>query len=362
MSESSPKVVVALSGGVDSSVAAALLVEQGYQVVGMMLRLWSEQGRAADNRCCTPASMAMARRVAAMLDIPIYVLDAQQEHYEHVVRFFIDGYAQGTTPNPCLVCNSQVRWGFLLERARLLGASHMATGHYARLRRVLDGKFELLAARDPAKDQSYVLHVLNQSQLSQALFPLGDFSKDEVREMARRYGLPVAERPDSQDLCFLGGDDTRDFLLRNAAELANPGPMMTKDGEYLGSHRGLPFYTIGQRKGLGIAPASPLYVIGKELATNTLILGPAHELERRILTAARIHWVAGSAPDHAIQSLVKIRYKAEPARANVIPLLGEQNDAPLAKVFFDRPQRGITPGQAAVFYDNEVCLGGGTIR
>jgi tRNA-specific 2-thiouridylase len=355
-------VVVALSGGVDSSVSAALLVEQGFQVVGMMLRLWSEQGRAADNRCCTPASMAMARRVAAMLDIPFYVVDAQQEHYEQVVRSFIDGYAQGITPNPCLACNSQVRWGFLLERARLLGATHMATGHYARLRKGLDGKFELLAARDPAKDQSYVLHVLNQNQLSQALFPVGYFTKDEVREMARRFGLPAAERPDSQDLCFLGGDDYRDFLVRNAADIAKPGPMFTKEGDYLGSHRGLPFYTIGQRKGLGIAPTKPLYVIGKELATNTLIVGPAEELEKRCLTAARINWISGSAPDKGINSLVKIRYKAQPAPATVTPLIYEENDEKMANVVFDQPQRGITPGQSAVFYDDEVCLGGGIIQ
>src|SRR3989304_3223968 len=197
------RVVVAMSGGVDSSVAPALLVSQGYEVIGMMLRLWSEPGGAASNRCCTPDAMALARRVAALLDIPFYAIDAQEIFNQTVVQFFMNGYAQGITPNPCLVCNRHIRWEFLLNRALSLDAQLMATGHYARLLRADDGKFQVLRAFDQSKDQSYVLHVLGQEQLAHAIFPLGEFTKPQVRQLAREFNLPVAERSESQDLCFL---------------------------------------------------------------------------------------------------------------------------------------------------------------
>jgi len=253
-----PKVVVAMSGGVDSSVAAALLKQQGYDVIGMMLRLWSEPGKEDSNRCCTPDSMAMARRVAAKLDIPFYMVDAKEIFRETVVQYFLDGYAAGGTPNPCLLCNRQIRWTFLLEHALALGAEFMATGHYVRRKVVDGGSFKLLRAVDPSKDQSYVLHVLNQEKLSRALFPVGEYPKTEIRKMAEELNLPVYKRPDSQDLCFLAGEDYRNFIQRNGAEMLVPGEIIRRDGRTLGQHNGLANYTIGQRKGLGVQSPVPL--------------------------------------------------------------------------------------------------------
>src|ERR1044072_7207317 len=255
------KVVVAMSGGVDSSVAAALLKEQGYDVIGMMLRLWSEPGKEDSNRCCTPDSMAQARRVAAKLDIPFYVIDAKDVFQKTVVQYFLDGYARGETPNPCLVCNRQIRWTFLLEHALALGSDFMATGHYVRIRKAED-QHQLLRAVDKGKDQSYVLHVLNQEKLARALFPIGDYPKTEIRAIAGKFGLPTASRKDSQDLCFLAGEDYRNFLQRNAAEMLQPGEILTRDGRSVGEHTGLANYTIGQRKGLGLESLVPLDVIG----------------------------------------------------------------------------------------------------
>jgi len=346
-----------MSGGVDSSVAAALLVEQGYQVIGLMLRLWSEGGRSEENRCCTPDSMALARRVAAQLKIPFYAVDAQQLFYDEVVQYFIDGYTAGITPNPCLVCNRSVRWCFLLHRAIDLGAQFMATGHYARLIPEENGRIRLLKGVDPKKDQSYVLHFLGQSDLQKTLFPLGGYVKSQVREVAKKMGLPVAEKPDSQDLCFLGVDDYRNFLLRHAPEVEKPGPIYTVDGEQIGQHRGLAFYTIGQRKGLGVASPEPRYVIAKDGLRNALLVGKADRLGSTSLRAGDVNWIAGKAPTGLIRSQVKIRYKAQVVWAQVTP------DGPDgAQVQFEQPVRDVTPGQAVVFYNGEECLGGGIIQ
>ena len=351
------KVVVAMSGGVDSSVAAALLKKQGYAVMGMMLRLWSEPGKEDSNRCCTPDSMAMARRVAAKLDIPFYVVDAKEVFRETVVQYFLDGYAAGGTPNPCLLCNRQIRWTFLLEHALALGADFMATGHYVRKRATEDGEHQLLRAVDSSKDQSYVLHVLNQEKLSLALFPVGEYPKPEIRKMAEELNLPVYKRPDSQDLCFLAGEDYRNFIQRNAAEMLVPGEIARRDGRTLGQHNGLANYTIGQRKGLGVQSSVPLYVLGKDAATNTLIVGESHELGTDELIADDVNWTSGKAPKEPFRAEVKIRYTAREAWAQVMPLAGGKQ----VQVRFDTQQRDVTAGQAAVFYSGDVLVGGGII-
>ena len=351
------KVVVAMSGGVDSSVAAALLKEQGYEVIGMMLRLWSEPGKEESNRCCTPDSMAQARRVAAKLEIPFYVIDAKDVFRETVVEYFLEGYARGETPNPCLICNRKIRWTFLLDHALALGADYMATGHYVRIRKIASGMSELLRAVDRNKDQSYVLHVLNQEKLKHALFPVGEYIKPEIRQMAEKHGLPTASRKDSQDLCFLAGEDYRNFLQRNAAEMLKPGQIITRGGESLGMHNGLANYTIGQRKGLGVASAVPLYVLGKSAVNNTLIVGTQEELGSRELTAHDVNWLSGDVPHESFHAEVKIRYTANEAEAWVTPI-GESQ----VQVQFDAPQRDITAGQAAVFYQGDVMIGGGIIQ
>jgi len=350
------KAVVAMSGGVDSSVAAALLKEQGYEVIGMMLRLWSEPGKEDSNRCCTPDSMAQARRVAAILDIPFYVIDAKDVFRETVVEYFLEGYARGETPNPCLICNRKIRWTFLLDHALALGADFMATGHYARVKRTENGKVDLLRAVDRNKDQSYVLHVLDQEKLKHALFPVGEFTKPEIRQIAEQHGLPTASRKDSQDLCFLAGEDYRNFLQRNAAEMLRSGEIVTRDGTTIGSHNGLANYTIGQRKGLGVASPVPLYVITKDAVRNTLIVGTQDELGSKELIARDVNWVSGEAPREPFRAEVKIRYTAKEAEAWVTPM-----EAGQAQVAFEAPQRDITAGQAAVFYQNDVVIGGGII-
>jgi tRNA-specific 2-thiouridylase len=352
---SKTKVVVAMSGGVDSSVAAALLKEQGYDVTGMMLRLWSEPGKEESNRCCTPDSMAQARRVAGILDIPFYVIDAKDVFRETVVQYFLDGYARGETPNPCLICNRQIRWTFLLNHALALGAEFMATGHYVRIQNSELGTRKLLRALDHSKDQSYVLHVLGQDKLKYALFPVGEYPKTEIRVIAEKFGLPTASRKDSQDLCFLAGEDYRNFLQRNAAEILTPGDIVTQDGKVVGRHNGLANYTIGQRKGLGASSPVPLYVITKQAVNNTLVVGALEELGFTELIARDVNWV-GEAPHEPFRALVKIRYTAKEVEG-LVTLLPQDK----IQVEFDAPARDVTAGQAAVLYRGEEMLGGGII-
>ena len=345
------KVVVALSGGVDSSVAAALLKQQGYEVVGLTLRLWTDPAHPPASN-----SEAAARLTAETLDIPLHVVDIVDTFHREIVQFFLDEYARGVTPNPCVRCNRLVKWGVLLEQALALGADYMATGHYARKRIIGDGRQELLRAVDHSKDQTYVLHVLTQERLERALFPVGEYTKPEIRDLARTLGLPAATRSDSQDLCFLAGEDYRDFIRRNAPGIARPGPILASDGRILGEHTGLAYYTIGQRKGLCISSPVPLYVLAKDPASNTLIVGLEAELGSSELTAQQVNWIAGEAPKGPFQAQVKTRYTAKESEAQVTPLEGGR-----AEVRFDAPQRDITPSQAAVFFDGDLVLGGGLI-
>lgn len=374
------RVVVAMSGGVDSSVAAAILKSQGYDVTGIMLRLWSEQGKETVNRCCTPDSLAIARRVAARLDIPFHVVDAQQLFRNVVVDYFLQGYSKGLTPNPCLVCNRNIRWDFLLKRVHAMGVDFMATGHYARIdpppvpptsprqspstQKLEEPKeegdeihYSLLRGVDRQKDQSYVLSVLTQEQLRYTIFPVGGYTKQQVRQLACDFNLPVADRGDSQDLCFLGDEDYREFLRRHVPEVEMPGLIITGAGQKLGEHRGLAFYTIGQRKGLGISSSEPMYVLKKDLSENLLIVGSIDELGRYDLIASEVNWLSRIPPSSPIRAQVKIRYKASDAWGLITPLHGAR-----VAIRFDFLVRDITPGQFAVFYDGELCLGSGIIE
>jgi tRNA-specific 2-thiouridylase len=378
------KVVVAMSGGVDSSLAAALLVEQGYHVTGVMMRLWSEvaAGVESSNKCCSLEAVDDARRVADLLDIPFYLINVEQPFKQRVVDFTVASYLAGETPNPCIQCNRHIRFDYLFNYAMSLGAAYLATGHYARVRasggqrgrgmdekgetngRLATGdascpaKYQLLMGLDGDKDQSYVLHVLTQEHLARVLFPVGEYTKPQVRQMAAERGLPVASRHDSQDLCFLADGDYRRFLRDWApAGAIQPGPIVDSGGRVLGQHSGLPFYTVGQRKGLGLAAPEPLFVLRLEPAENTLVVGPAAELGRDCLTAHSVNWIAGQPPPGQIEAQVKIRYKARPATAVVTPLADSR-----VQVLLAQPLRDITRGQAVVFYQGEECLGGGLIE
>ena len=347
-----------MSGGVDSSVAAALLVERGFEVVGMMMRLWSEPARGAQapvNRCCTPDQMADARRVAEHLNIPFYVIDVQDYFRKTIVQFFIDEHVNGRTPNPCIECNRQIRFSHLLNHALALDADYLATGHYARVHHH-NNEYQLLRGIDPNKDQSYVLHVLTQEKLAQVLFPVGAYTKQHVRDMARKFALPVAAKQESQDLCFLGDGDYRRFLREFNPQVKNPGPILNHNGKELGQHTGLAFYTIGQRKGLGISTPEPVYVLQKDVDRNALVVGPREALGKQHLIAEDVNWIAGKPPSQLFQAEVKIRYKAPAAYAKVADLGNGR-----VQITFENPVFGITPGQGAVIYAGERCLAGGII-
>jgi tRNA-uridine 2-sulfurtransferase len=323
-----------------------------------MMRLWSEpgcDGESPQNRCCTPDQMADARRVADHLRIPFYVADVQDHFRQTIVQFFIDEHVSGRTPNPCIECNRQIRFTYLLNRALAFDANYLATGHYARVRQTADG-YQLLKGLDEAKDQSYVLHMLGQEHLAHVLFPIGEYEKEAVRQLADRFGLPVAQKRDSQDLCFLGDGDYRRFLNEYAPGLNRPGPILNQAGERLGEHEGLTHYTIGQRKGLGVAAPEPLFVLRKDAAQNALIVGSRAEAGQTELIARDLAWAAGAAPEDGTAVEIKIRYKARPIPAQITTLPDGRVAARLIE-----PVMGLTAGQGAVFYQGDICLGGGLI-
>jgi len=356
------RVAVAMSGGVDSAVAALLLVQQGYDVLGLMMRLWAEEDNDTDgagssraNRCCSPQGVEDARRVAQLLDIPFYLVNYERQFKAAVVDPFVAEYAAGRTPNPCLACNRHIKFGRLLQHARSLGADFLATGHYARIVKG-EGRYRLLKSADRRKDQSYVLYMLGQRELGQVLFPLGELTKDEVRARAAQAGLPVGEKPESQEICFVGDEGYHPFLSRQAPQTVRPGPIVDATGRVLGQHQGLAFYTVGQRHGLGIATGEPLYVLRLDPARNALVVGPEEALWQQELVAGQVSFVAGYAPPVS-DVTAKVRYKAPESPGTLLPL-----DEGRVRLIFDQPQRAITPGQAVVFYQGEEVLGGGIIE
>jgi tRNA-specific 2-thiouridylase len=351
------RVAVAMSGGVDSSVAAALLRERGHSVLGVTMRLWreaplpGERDEPSGVDDCVEQAAAVCRR----LGIPHHAVDLRDAFERVVVDYLVAEYARGRTPNPCLQCNRAFKFGALLRHAHSLGASHLATGHYARVERRADA-WRLLTAVDARKDQSYVLYALRQAELAALMLPLGALTKERVRGMARAMGLPAAERAESQDICFLRDGNYRRFIAERAPGSVRPGPILHLDGRPLGEHRGLPFYTVGQREGLGIAAPHPLYVLRIDAARNALIVGPAESLGRDALLAEAMSYVAGASPPEGTAVEAKIRYRARRVAARIWPLSGER-----ARVTLERPLRDITPGQAVVLYDGQEVLGGGII-
>lgn len=346
-----------MSGGVDSSLTAALLVRAGYEVIGVTMRL-SDEGREADERgCCTLRAADDARSVAELLGITHYVMNFKTLFQEAVVDYFIGEYTQGRTPNPCIACNRRVKFEGLLQRALALDAPLVATGHYARIKRRADGRYLLKKGVDTTKDQSYVLYHLNQTTLAHFLMPLGAYTKEETRRLAAELGLPVADKPESQEICFVPNDDYKAYLKKHAPEALCPGEIVDRAGKVLGRHEGVPLYTIGQRRGLGIAAPRPLYVTDIDRGRNRVIVGEREAVFSGALIARDLNWIAVDAPDVPLVVQAKVRYGAKEGRATVYPL----KDGAV-KVVFEEPQRAVTPGQSVVFYDGDSVVGGGIIQ
>ena len=359
-----------MSGGVDSSTVAAMLRAEGYNLVGLTMQLWNQRrlaGRvgmpeAVQGRCCSLDDVYDARRVAETIGIPYYVVNHEQRFEQEVVRPFVSEYLSGRTPIPCSLCNNHLKFDQLLVTARQIGAERVATGHYARIE--LDsvgGRWLLKRAVDSSRDQTYFLFGLTQDQLSRTLFPLGGLLKSEVRELARRHGLALADKPDSQEICFVPGGDYKQFLDAYLAEQGESlpdtsGELVSSSGEVLGTHSGIHNFTVGQRKGLGVATGSPLYVIEINGERRQVVVGGDEKLYSRSLRAKRVNWIAVERPDSPLCLGVKIRHRHEPASA-IVEAIGPDE----AVVSFDQPQRAITPGQAAVFYDGDLVVGGGWI-
>ncbi len=349
------RVAAALSGGVDSSTAAFLLQEAGYEVIGVAMRLWHEEETAPGDQhrsCYSTQSIHDAEQVCLSLGVPFHTIDLEDEFKQYVIDYFCQEYVQGRTPNPCIACNQHIKFGFLLEQALSLGTDYLATGHYVRIEYFNDA-YHLLKGIDPNKDQSYMLYTLGQDKLNHLLFPLGNYLKSEVRELARQKGLPAADRPSSQDICFTS-TGCGAFLSQHST--ATQGEIVNRRGEVLGKHKGTPFYTVGQRHGLGLAAAERLYVTNIEPDTNKITVGTGEELCSSSLTASRVNWVSGKHPSEPITVNAKIRYRSPEVAATLSP----KPDS--VDIEFHQPQRAVAPGQAVVFYQDSEVLGGGTIE
>ena len=348
-----------MSGGVDSSATAALLLEQGYDVVGITLKLWPQDCVSrAEDKCCGPQAVMDARAVCHRLGVPYYLIDEAAEFQTHVIRYFADEYKAGRTPNPCVMCNQNLKFGRLLERADQLGAKYIATGHFARLETdATSNRVLLKRGRDLRKDQSYFLFSLRQDQLSRAMFPLGEKTKNDTREVARHCQLKTAEKEESMEICFVPDNDYGKFLRQANLVQAHKGEIVDTAGKVVGSHEGIEFFTIGQRKGLGVASQKPLYVLELDPTTNRVIVGDdLAALERSEFLADRCNWIACEQPAAPFEATVKIRYNHPGAQATVTPLSTNR-----ARVNLHTPQRAVAPGQAAVFYQDDLVVGGGWI-
>jgi tRNA-uridine 2-sulfurtransferase len=357
------KVLVAMSGGVDSSVAALLLLRDGYHPVGVTMRLWVDplsETLAEDQQqgCCSLEAVADARRVADQLGIAHYTLNLKDLFYSAVVQNFTENYLQGKTPNPCVECNRYLKFSALLEKAEALGLDYVATGHYVNNRfDAITGRYRLSRGRDQQKDQSYMLYMLGQRELSKTLFPLGDLTKEQVRDLAAAEKLPVAAKAESQEICFIPDHDYHRFLERECPEAVQPGEIYSVEGELLGQHRGIAFYTVGQRKGLGLTSQYPLYVVRINAAQNRVIVGREEELNSDGLIVSTLSFVSGEIPQQPQELVVKIRY-----RTPAVPAMLYPPEAETARVIFKTPQKAVAPGQSAVFYSENEVVGGGIIE
>lgn len=353
------KVVVGMSGGVDSSVAAYLLKEQGYDVIGVTMQIWPDEERSVKEEnggCCGLSAVDDARRVASALEIPYYVMNFKEVFQKHVIDYFVDEYLHGRTPNPCIACNRYVKWESLLQRSLAIGADYIATGHYARIEKLPNGRYSLRRSATLDKDQTYALYNLTQEQLKRTLMPVGAYAKEEIRGIAERIGLQVASKPDSQDICFVPDGDYAAYIEETTKEKLPAGNFVTAEGEVLGRHKGIIHYTVGQRKGLGLALGYPAFVLEIRPETNEVVIGTHAESMANSLRANQLNFMAVEDLKEPLHVFTKIRYNHKGVWATI-----EKTGEDELLCTFDEPQRAVTPGQAVVFYDGEYVLGGGTI-
>lgn len=354
------KVVVGMSGGVDSSVAAYLLKEQGYEVIGVTMQIWQDEDtfvQAEEGGCCGLKAVDDAGRVAAALGIPYYVMNFKTEFKKHVMDYFVEEYLHGRTPNPCIACNRYVKWEALLNKSLALGADYIATGHYARICQLENGRYTIRKSVTDAKDQTYALYNLTQFQLSHTLMPVGDYHKEQIREIAKQIDVRVSAKRDSQEICFIPDNDYARFIEDTAGErVPGAGNFVNTKGEVIGTHKGITHYTIGQRKGLNLAMGHPVFVSEIRPDTNEVVIGESEDVFRSRLVCDKLNFMTIPSLDEEIRVCAKVRYAHKGAPCVVRPLGNDQ-----AEVVFDSPQRAITPGQAVVFYDGEYLVGGGTI-